>query len=74
MTQHQIVVQVGCSHSTVGNAIREAGVSMRQRRPRGALERTVSRTWLEDEYQHKGRGTSGSSRPYRAGDLVPADR
>ncbi|MDX2515854.1 TniQ family protein [Streptomyces stelliscabiei] len=57
MTQQQIAVLAGCSHSTVGNAIREAGLSIQHRRPRGTLERTVSRTWLEQEYQHKGRST-----------------
>ena len=62
MTQQQIATLVGCSHSTVGNAIREAGVPMRKRRPRGTLERAVSRTWLENQYQHKGRSTPDIAR------------
>ncbi|MEU9247740.1 TniQ family protein [Streptomyces sp. NPDC048385] len=57
MTQQQIAALADCSYNTVGNALREAGISERKRRPPRHLERTISRTWLETEYQHKGRST-----------------
>ncbi|MHA5052504.1 TniQ family protein [Streptomyces sp. SD15] len=55
LTQRRIAQLAGCNGSTVGQAISEAGIPLRQRRPARFLEEVVSRTWLETEYLGKGR-------------------
>lgn len=55
MTTDQIGQLAGCSGSTVSLALREAGITIRQRRPIGTLERAIDRDWLDTEYRIKGR-------------------
>ncbi|MGW7386560.1 hypothetical protein [Streptomyces sp. NPDC054794] len=57
LTLDRIAELAGCSHSTVALAIHEAGIPKRTRRPAGYLTKVISRTWLENEYHHKGRSS-----------------
>ncbi|TDT97275.1 hypothetical protein EDD99_5387 [Streptomyces sp. 846.5] len=58
----QIAARTNCSTSTVSQVFREFGILTRLRRPPGTLERSVSRTWLEDEYIRKGRSSPDIAR------------
>ncbi|MGW1616113.1 TniQ family protein [Streptomyces sp. NPDC002285] len=62
LRQHQIAELAGCSISTVRRALDEAGIPLRRRRPAGHLKKTISRTWLEKEYHHKGRSSPDIAR------------
>lgn len=62
LRQHQIAELAGCSISTVRHALDEAGIPIRRRRPAGHLEKTISRTWLEEEYHDKGRSSPDIAR------------
>ncbi|WP_166663837.1 hypothetical protein [Streptomyces sp. NBC_00582] len=62
LLQHEIAELAGCSISTVRHALDEAGIPLRRRRPAGHLKKTISRTWLEKEYHHKGRSSPDIAR------------
>ncbi|MFJ6141773.1 TniQ family protein [Kitasatospora sp. NPDC092286] len=62
MTQAQIAELAGCSTSTVGHALREAGIPPRQRRPDGELREATPRAWLADQYLTRGRSTPDIAR------------
>lgn len=62
MTRSEIAALAGCSHTTVKNALLEAGIPLRPRRPNGALERTVPRDWLTQQYLTRGRSTPDIAR------------
>ncbi|PVE13387.1 hypothetical protein Y717_19275 [Streptomyces scopuliridis RB72] len=65
--QHQIAELAGCSINTVRQALDEAGIQIRTRRPVGHLEKTISRAWLEKEYPHKGRSSPDIARELGVG-------
>ncbi|WP_133243198.1 LysR family transcriptional regulator [Streptomyces scopuliridis] len=67
LLQHQIAELAGCSINTVRQALDEAGIQIRTRRPVGHLEKTISRAWLEKEYPHKGRSSPDIARELGVG-------